>query len=61
VLLLVPAIEIKRPITDLQYRATTFIHESGDPLGNTGPSMTDVSPELDQSLATFATAPPAAG
>ncbi len=61
VLLLVPAIEIKRPITDLQYRATTFIHESGDPLGIIGPSMADVSPELHQSLATFATAPPAAG
>jgi len=61
VLLLVPAIEIKRPIADLQYRATTFIHESGDPLGTIGPSMTDVSPELHQSLATFATAPPAAG
>ncbi len=61
VLLLVPTIEIKRPITELQYRATTFIHKSGDPLGKIGPSMTDVSPELDQSLATFASAPPAAG
>ena len=61
VFLLVPAIELSRPMADLQYRATTFVHEAGDPLGTKGPSMADVSPELDHPLATFATAPPAAG
>ena len=61
VLLLIPTSEIRRKLSDLTFRAVTFVHELGDPTGVKSPSMADTSPELGRPLTVFGTAAPAVG
>ena len=61
VLLLIPTSEIPRKLSDLTFRAVTFVHKLGDPTGIKSPSMADTSPELGRPLTVFGTAAPAVG